>query len=681
MHGLLAASLIASLAASVAASLAACGGDDGGADSPASFDLDGDLTGAHFFDAPFPSDLRLDPDGTLAYAGLPNVGGNRLIDQLRNLSDGRVGAPTMPVAYFRFDVELPARVPADVIPAEPTSPILLVDIDPASPEKGRLYPVVAQTFGPDDMAVPHLLGVAPRPGFVLAPSTKYAVIIRRAAAPGVAQARAIADLAAGKTPDGARGAAAVGVYAPLWPALAALDIAADDVVTATVFTTGDETALLYRRTEAIRAAHDAVISNIRIDPTDGAMHREPGAGYCELLADVTFPQFQAGTPPFDTDGQFVLDAQGVPIVQRMETVPLTLTIPDGEMPAGGWPLYQFFHGSGGLSSGVVDLGYSPTAADEPIAGEGPAFVVARYGIATASSALPLNPERYHDASDYEYLNLQNLGAFPYTFQQGVIEQRLLLDALLALRIPASTLDGCRSTLPAGVSEHRFSPDRLTAGGQSMGGMYTNMVGAVEPRFGAVVPTGAGGFWNLMILDTALIGGARGFMATVFSTDADQLSFMHPGMELLGAGWEIAEPMVAMSRLARRPLPGAPARSVYEPVGKGDMYFPTQVYDAAALAYGNQQAGTEEWPAMQQALALDDLDGLATYPVSQNRPAADGTRTTRVVVQFEPDGLLDAHYIYRQLETVKHQYGCFLSSYIHTGTAVVPAPAPLAAPCD
>jgi hypothetical protein len=85
--------------------------------------------------------------------------------------------------------------------------------------------------------------------------------------------------------------------------------------------------------------------------------------------------------------------------------------------------------------------------------------------------------------------------------------------------------------------------------------------------------------------------------------------------------------------------------------------------------------------MQDALALDELDGLATYPVSGNRPAAGGgPPTTRVVVQFEPDGLLDAHYIYRQLETVKHQYGCFLASYVRTGTPAVPAPATLATPC-
>jgi hypothetical protein len=507
------------------------------------------------------------------------------------------------------------------------------------------------------------------------------VVIRRAAAPGVAPANAIAAMAAGRQPEGARGAAALAVYARLWPALAELGVAADDVVTATVFTTGDETALLRRRSEAVRVAHDAVIANLRVDPVDGGAHRAPGAGYCELLADVTVPQFQAGTPPFDTEGQLVLDAQGAPVVQRMQTVPLTITIPDGEMPAGGWPLYQFFHGSGGRSSGVVDQGYSPTAADEPIAGEGPSFVVARHGLATAASALPLNPERLANASDYAYLNLQNLAAFPSTFQQGVFEQRLLLDALLELRIPPVTVAGCRSSLPAGEPAHRFSAARLTAGGQSMGGMYTNMIGAVEPRFGALVPTGAGGFWNLMILDTALVPGTRGLLATLFQTDVAELSFMHPGLELLAAGWEIADPLVAMSRLARRPPPSSPARHVYQPVGKDDVYFPTSIYDAAALAYGNQQAGTEVWSTMQPALALDELDGLASYPVTRNRPAGDGTATTRVVVQFEPDGLLDGHYIYRQLETVKHQYGCFLASYVRTGTPVVPAPAPLSTACE
>src|SRR5437868_2230104 len=100
-------------------------------------------------------------------------------------------------------------------------------------------------------------------------------------------------------------------------------------------------------------------------------------------------------------------------------------------------------------------------------------------------------------------------------------------------------------------------------------------------------------------------------------------------------WEIAEPMVYMSRIAHRPLsiPGFTARHIYEPVGKDDVYFPIEVYDAAALAYGNQQAGDELWPSMQQALAVDtpSLSGLTGYPVTGNRMGK-----TRVVIQFDGD---------------------------------------------
>jgi hypothetical protein len=663
--------LVCSMSCALLAGAAACGGDD---DPPGTlFELDGALAGDTFFDFPFPSDLRLDADGTAAYAGFPNKGNNRIVTQLTALADARRGFPVMASAYFRFVDALPARTTSELIAADASAPILYVDIDPDSPERGTLVPVLAQTLQPDDTATAFLLGVGPRPGWVLAPSTTYAVVVRRAVAPGAAAAGAIRDMAAGRTPPGTRGVEMAAVYEPLWPVLDDLGVARDDVLTATVFTTGDEVAVLHARSEAIRAAHDAVISNLRLDPVDGGAH----TGYCELLADVTFPQFQKGVAPYSSEGGFVLDGDGVPLKQGELTAALAITIPDGEMPAAGWPLYQFFHGSGGLSSGLVDLGKTLAVGSEPVVGEGPGFVVARHGIAAAASALPLNPERYANASDYEYLNLLNLGAFPFTFQQGVIEQRLLLDALLELRISPAALGACGGpTLPSGATMHRFDPTKLSAGGQSMGGMYTNMVGAVEPRLGALVPTGAGGYWGKMILDTDLIAGARGFVGGVFATDETQLTFLHPGLSLMTVGWEIAEPMASMARLARRPLPDFPARHVYEPVGLDDVYFPTEIFDAAALAYGNRQAGAALWPQLQDALTLDGLGGIVSYPVTAN---VDGK--TRVVVQFASDGIANSHYIYRQLDEVKHQYGCFLDSYMRTGTPVVPAPAALTAPCD
>jgi hypothetical protein len=643
--------------------ICACGGgtDPGGVYFEIGAPLD---TGETFWDAPFPSDLRLRGDGTIDLAGFPNPRNAPILEALLVDARARHGFPEMPVGYFRFREPPPARDPDTLVGDD----ALLVDVSDG-PEHGRTFPLVAQTFTPDKFAPSYLVGVAPRPGVVLAPKTTYAFVLKKSFAPGVTPPPAFEELAhggGGETP-------ANKLYAPLWLTLADLGVARDDVLVATVFTTGDEVELLHARTEAIRSAYDAVISDLHVDPTDGATHD----GFCELVGTVTYPQFQTGTQPFDTGGVFVLGADGTPMKQGEMTVPLTITLPLRAQPATGFPLSQFFHGSGGLSSGVVDLGYSPTSADVPTVGEGPAWIVAKQGLAAASSALPLNPERLPGAADTAYLNINNLTAFPYTFQQGVIEQRLLTDALSSLSIPSTTpgLAACESRGLSGAPYH-FDTAKLVAGGQSMGGMYTNMIGAVEPRFGALVPTGAGGFWSLMITKTSLVPGALQLLAAAFNTDESQVTFLYPGMHALSMGWEIAEPMVSMSRLAQRPLAGTQPRNVYEPVGYGDMYFPYQVYDAAALAYGNSEAGTPVWPSMQPALALEKLDGLLAYPVRGNRGA-----TTNVVVQYMGDGIIDPHYLYRQIPAVKHQYACFLRTFLDTGTATVVAPGAIDDPCN
>ena len=646
---------------------AACTDDGMPADTVA-FDLDVPLAGTTYWELPFPSDLRLTADGKPDLAGFPNRRNLPVLTDLLSVAAERSGFPVMPIAWFKFTATPPSRALSDVIPAEPTADALLLDIDPASDERGALHAMVAQTLPDDDFTGTGLVALSPRPGTVLRANTRYAFVLKKSFAPGTSVPPAFAALAAGKTPSGARGSAAAALYAPLWDALADTGIARDDVLVATVFTTGDEVAVLRARSEAVRASAAATITNLRVDPTDGAAHD----GFCELIADVTYPQYQVGTPPFGTDGRFRLDANGAPLPQGSMTVPLSITIPTGAMPAAGWPLWQFFHGSGGASFDVVDDGPSTTFEDIPAKAKGPGYVVAKRGIAAAGSALPVNPERQPGANSYAYLNINNLSAFPYTFQQGVFEQRLLLDALLELQIPASLISACPNMA---ATTHHFDPAALTAGGHSMGGMYTNMIGAVEPRYGALTPFGAGGFWNMMILDTEIVVGARSLLAGVFGVEGDTLSFVHPTLALLGLGWEIAEPGPSMARLSRRPLPGFPRRHIYEPVGLDDKYFPNPVFDAAALAYGNHQAGEQVWPGTQQALATDHLDGMIAYPVRGNR---DGV--TNLVVQYKDDGLLDAHYIHRQLPAVQYQYGCFLASYLRDGVPTVPAPAPVDTAC-
>jgi len=646
--------------------LAACGDDAPG--STVYFDLEGSIAEpATFWNLPFPSDLRLAASGAPDLTGFPNPRNVPILNALLTTVDERRGWPVMPVAYVRFTAPVPERAITDVIPAGDPS-VVLLDIDPDSPELGTLYPIVAATLLPDPYVTSDLVALAPRPGIVLRAGTRYAYVIRSAFAPGFSPAPAFAALAAGKTPSGSRGADAVALHAPLWPALEAAGIAKADALVAVVFTTSDEVARTHARSEAIRTTYEPTIDDLAL--VGGATLD----GFCQLRGTITMPQFQNGMPPFDTQGRFELDGNDVPTMQRTLTIPLTITLPKRAMPATGWPLYQFIHGSGGLSTGIVDLGYASTPADMPEPGKGPGYVVALHGIAAASAAMPINPERLPGASDYAYLNINNLSAFPSTFQQGVFEQRLFLDALLALQIPQATVAGCGIPAPAG-SAHRFDPAGLSLGGQSMGGMYTNLVGAIEPRFGALVPTGAGGFWNLMILQTSLVPGARSLLGTALGLDDATLLFVHPALDLLALGWEVADPLVYMARLGRRPLPTMPARHVYEPVGKDDENFPNEIYDACALAYGNQQAGTPVWPTLQDALALDELDGVLTYPVKGNLGGK-----TRVVVQFAGDGIISSHYLYRQNPGVKHQYGCFLESYLRDGVPTVPAPGAITDPC-
>ena len=112
-----------------------------------------------------------------------------------------------------------------------------------------------------------------------------------------------------------------------------------------------------------------------------------------------------------------------------------------------------------------------------------------------------------------------------------------------------------------------------------------------------------------------------------------------------------------------------------PIGMDDQLFPNDDFDAVALAYGNREAGDVVWPSTQTSLAVDHLDGLGSYPVVGNRPPI-----TAVVVQYHDDGILDAHYIHRQLDAVKYQYGCFLQTFLRDGKAIVAAPSALSSAC-
>jgi hypothetical protein len=649
----------------------------------------------HFFDFPWPSDLRLSPAGTPDLSGVANPTMSQVLEGLRQIAQERAGYPEVPVAWFRFTGDLAPRAPADVIAADPASPVLLVDVDPASSTPGKLLPTIAETIASDDYVPDGVLAVGPRPGIVLEPKHQYAYVVLRSAqdaggAPLGVTPELAAALAGGSDPVAT-------LYGVLPPALKTAGVDASQVAAATVFTTGDLVTDLSELSTKVLGAYSVTITNVAVDPNV----KDGNARFCELEAQVTYPQFQVGSPPYDTAGLFQLDATGMPVKQRDEVAPVTITLPKQAMPVGGYPLIVYFHGTGGMSTAIADRGpWRPetdtsncpvgqaldtwngvTGCNTP--GQGPAWVNAANGFAMAASALPVNPQRWpagQNSNLPEYLNINNVAATRDIFRQGVLEERLFFDALERLTIDPATVSACFGvSLPAGETAYHFRGDPLLAQGQSMGAMYANMIGAVEPRIKAVVPTGTGGYWSYFILESQFFPNVKGDLGLLLGLRGD-FSHLHPAMHMAQLALEPVDPIVFMPRLGRNPLPGHPVRPVYEPHGQGDSYFPTDVQDACAVAYGNKEAGDTVWPTMQSALALEGLDGIVPYPVANDLTSRAGGKYTGVVVQYKGDGVYDPHAIYSQLDSVKYQYGCFFSSFLQTGTAVVPAPADYSVPC-
>ncbi len=568
---------------------------------------------------------------------------------------------------------------------------MLVDVDPASPERGELIPVVAETPPPDnyvpDLAanetgghpVRRLLALGARPGFVLAPRRMYAFVVMTSFGDASGNPLGVPDqLTALRTatsaPSGAPGKAWT-LYQNLWTTLASIQVDATRVAAATVFTTGAPVESTFALSTKAIAANTANITGLRVR-TDGNQPRN-----CELTGTITYPQFQNGTPPFDKGGVLQIGADGAPIKQREETAPIGLSLPQGAMPSGGFPLIVYVHGSGGLSTQLFDRGpYVDATTETPH--QGPAYVMAPHGFAMAGSAMPVNPERLPGAKDLAYINFNNLAAFPGTFVQGAIEQRMFLDALAKLTIDPAIVASCTGlSLPTGATSYKVDLTHLVAQGQSMGGQYVNMLGAIEPRVQAIVPTGAGGYWSYVVVTTHALPNVMGLVQLLIGTDPSQdLTPFHPMLHLLETAWEDADAIVYVPRLARSPLAGHPVRPIYEPVGLDDEYFSPPIYDAMALAYGHEQAGEQVWPTMQPALTLEGLGGLSSYPISQDLTSATGAKYTGAVIQYHADAIVNSHYIFQQLDAVKYQYGCFVETFVKRGVATIPAAAPLGTPC-
>lgn len=701
LNSLLAPAALAVLVASVAVA-AGCGDDSGGGDAG-----DGGLDGAadggdtavdagesgpvelvfeantesNFFDRPFPLETRRTADGSPDVEGFPNPRRTTLIQDFQDTVGDRDGfSPSAPI-WLRFTGPLDPSLfptPAQSITAE--SPILLVNVDPASPDVGKLTPVrIQQTDAAgDSYRPPRLLSVLPVPGHNLDESTTYALVVRDTIGTGDPERPLrVNDTLASLLTSASAGTPESMAFGPLRAWMAEAGVDAGSVVGATVFRTGDVTGEVARWVEwAGEQPADA--------PTGELTRTTVMDEYCAYEGVWDAPQFQDGVAPFTAEGGVLqVDGDGLPVVQGTQPAPFVIAVPKTAMPAEGFPLLFYVNGTGGLARQILDRGIS-TETELPPPGTGPAQNLARRGIGVSGIAGPLTPERIGpEASNDGYIlyNFINPRGMRDNFAQAMIEHTMFRRLVLSLRIDPTTCAGVDASA-AGDGMVRYDPAKVAIMGQSLGSYLSGMLAATDPGYRGAVLTGAGGSWIEFAFgptDPIYLADAVGLLLGLPVTES--LDVFHPVIALFDLGVGPADNTHYVGGIHETLRAGHEARHLLVIEGFEDDNIPENLQRALLGRVGvdlvGDDVGTER---VLDAIELAGGTQLAG-PVTANRLASDGTPVTAGVVRHLPDRPQGGHYVTFQLEAPKHQYGCFLETLFAAGTPTIVAGAGADDPCD
>ncbi|RLU03528.1 MAG: hypothetical protein D9N11_03690 [Ketobacter sp.] len=628
-----------------------------------------------FFSQGFPTDLRND-DNRIDVGGFPRPLQLFSLTYTRQVEQYDFGySPAMPL-YMQFGSGLAMAEHIDTLnPTEFASelaPVQVIDIDPDSPDYGARYPLaVAMTTEADQYRPQNLLQVRPV-GKPLRENTTYAMVVLRDFAGNAAEVEPNPELTAlleGRNPwsvnplllwtDAAR---ARQVYAPLAEFIAAQDLAVGDVIGATVWTTGNPSRYLKNLV--------ANVSQWQPVPADAWLLREETADYCVLESKWEAPVLQKGAIPFVTAGTIDFDDQSSPVIRRTRTAPIIVTIPKQTMPAAGFPVLHYHHGTGGLATQVFERGLTAADGSQSYLGS-PAQVAAQRGWATTAMAghlgadhqeqlrlldtvLELIPGFTLNHTTYNFLNPK---AMRDNFAQMLAERTLYRKLVMSLSLDDSL---CAAAV-SGSGEFHFDTGHQAVMGQSLGSMTASASAATDQGYSGLIATGAGNYGLGLALFYSL--GESDVGALIENVYLN----VEPGTvtsDLFHPVWALAELVLAPANISlltskwlQAPEQAPPAPHVMVVEGHYDEQVTLPMQRPYLISLGADFMN-EELDVPESSQLLPDLQ-IAGYeqlfsPVAGNR---DGR--TVGVVRYEEDGIMTGHHVTFQYPAPQHQYGCFL----------------------
>jgi hypothetical protein len=596
-----------------------------------------------FYRLPFPNDVRLSGGKvSLSNPDHPTPGpallGYDVVQRwFDNLQANVDGFSTYPTVFFRFSAAIDLNGTF-----KGTGVFRWIDITtPANPvDLGFSW--FGSTSG-NNYICDNWVGVRPPTGNPLTPGHTYTVFVTTAGLDANGKTITVpSDLSSllSSTPPASDAAlnAQWPKYQPLrdWASGASFDLTT--LLDATVFTVGNAPAIGPKMAAAVAAAGVPTATgwiNCANAPSpcpqatgDRACPATPDPAFDELHALITLPIFQQGTEPYSNppDGDFMLAADGTPQLQRSEQVCMALTVPKGvPMPAGGWPLVVYAHGTGGSFRSHVTEGVAARLASVDNGSDGDVNI-AVLGIDQVETGTRRGTST--DSPDNLFYNFANPSASRGNPLQGGADQLSLFAFVAGFDLPAAQ-SPTMAEIKAGPIAFWGHSQGATEGGIALA-YATGVKGAVLSGEGASLI-------NALLSKQNPVDVAAD--VPIVLEDPGNITIYHPVLALLQNDLDLADPLNHAAFLVASPVAPANQKHIFQPYGQNDTYAPPSTEQVFAIAAQLGQAA----PPMGVA---DDIFGSASpipVPVGGNQ-MVDGQAITAIVRQYASDGTYDGHFV-------------------------------------
>lgn len=627
----------------------------------------------NFYTNGFPTDLRTTEEGYIDLSLFPRTS-HKLTQLYVAETEARIkGFTTSMPIYLPFSGPLDVKqLPNDdQAYLSPDSPIQLIDVDPLSEDYGRRFPLkVSMTWQEDSYRPKNLLQILPTLGINLKENNTYALIVTNAIPVKenyiLKQNPVLQKLLSKETIGGEVTYKALRVFAPLRDWLYASDYQTDEIIAATVWTTGEPTAQLFKAAEQISQWPAPTAQNIKL--------LEEFDDYCVVQGHLNVPGFQQGTTPYaypNYGGDIAWHDNGAPKVQYHRNTPFVVTIPKQPMPEQGYPLMMYNHGTGGDAVQVYTRGKEDPQGNLDIGG-GPARIAASRGWASSGMGGHLSFDHLGilgTLDGYIAYNFLNPVAWLGNMQQMALERVMFRRFLNHLEIPANL---CPDATANG--HFKFDPDMQVVMGHSLGSYLTGIQTAIDPQpYQGAIWSGAGGSWIEFVFGPTDPIHLQ-FVAELFALNLsplEHLDLWHPIpmlAEMLVGG---ANNILYTEKILRHPNKEPPHVLVIE--GHNDHQVPENIQRPLLTSLGVDLGGEDvgSTPA-DTVFYYMEIGGALQHPFPiGNNKLIDEQERTAIVVRHAEDAEtdLDGHYVTFQLDAPKHQYGCFLEN-LRNGQAPV-----------